>query len=483
MNTMGKRKRLAWHLYPPYLIMTVLAVGLTVLFAGSALDTLSLQFTSSELESEAHLVSEILEPAVSSGNSGMIQEKCADLSRKISSRITVIDTSGKVLGDSSENPAGMGDHSSRPEVRAAFGGAVGTSTRYSANLGTTMVYVALPMTIKGRLAGAVRTSMPMAEISHAVNTLWFKVIIDSVCILILGVILSLYIAHLINKPIHELQVGVAKFSAGELDYRISPAHYEEISNLSDTMNKMAEQLRQNITTLERQRNELENVLSSMTEAVFVVDGSERVVRINKSAERIFGIDGNKVQGKKFFEVLRNAALCRFVSRTLAEDLPISEDIDLIGHPERFFQANGTRLKADQGKLEGALIVLNDVTKLKKLEQIRKDFVANVSHELKTPLTPIKGFLETLKEEITQDPENSLRFLEKVISHTNRLSALVEDLLALARLEDSAENRKIDVREESLEDVLETVKTNFSEVAADRGVELVSEVRGKPYRAG
>jgi two-component system phosphate regulon sensor histidine kinase PhoR len=192
----------------------------------------------------------------------------------------------------------------------------------------------------------------------------------------------------------------------------------------------------------------------MLGAVLVVDCDEKILRANRVAETLLGIRPED-QGRPIHEAVRNAPLLRFVSKTLEGKEPISSEILIYKEGEKYFQAHGTLLKDAQGKSVGGVLVLYDVTNLKRLENIRREFVANVSHELRTPITEIKGFVETLKESIFKDPDSARKFLEIIESHANRLNAIIEDLLSLSRIEQSEETGQIILEASPLKPVVES----------------------------
>jgi two-component system phosphate regulon sensor histidine kinase PhoR len=221
------------------------------------------------------------------------------------------------------------------------------------------------------------------------------------------------------------------------------------------MGQMALQLKQRIDTILWQRKEIEVILASMLEGVIAVDREERVIRLNPAAARMFGYSPLDSQGKNIEEVFRNPKLHDFVRDTLESAEPLERDINIASGEERFLTAHGTQLQDGEARKVGALIVLNDVTRLKRLENMRRDFVANVSHEIKTPITAIKGFAETLSSGTVKEKEDVARFLAIIEKHANRLQAIVEDLLSLSRIEQQQEKQDIDFSETVLKDVLLT----------------------------
>ncbi len=243
----------------------------------------------------------------------------------------------------------------------------------------------------------------------------------------------------VRARVQEIREGSARFSSGDLSHRIRIHSYAEVDALAEAMNGMADQLNNRIRTVTSQRNELEAVLTSMTEAVIAVDTDERIMSCNHAAEVLFGIDIAGAQGRTIQEVIRNSRFHVFVKGILAGKGTPDDDTVIQFPPDRSLQANGTLLGDSSDRSIGALVVLNDITRLKALETIRRDFVANVSHELKTPITSIKGFVETLRDGASDDPDSARRFLDIILKHADRLNAIIDDLLSLSRVEQEAES--------------------------------------------
>jgi two-component system phosphate regulon sensor histidine kinase PhoR len=220
------------------------------------------------------------------------------------------------------------------------------------------------------------------------------------------------------------------------------------------MNSMAEQLDDRIRTVVNQRNEFEAVLSSMVEGVLAFDTEENLLSLNQSASDLLGVQEEAVLNRPIQEVIRNSALQRFVSKTLASMEPVEDEISLYNGGERNLQAHGTPLTDVSGIRIGALVVLNDVTNIRRLENIRREFVANASHEIRTPITSIKGFVETLLDGALEDRETAQRFLGIIGKHSDRLNAIVEDLLSLSKIEMEAETGQVYLEEGRIVDVLE-----------------------------
>lgn len=453
---MRKRRKLLWQLYPSYLIIIVVSLTAMALYTSRTLRVAGHERAVESLKVQADIIEQLVSPRLSPEHSAEVDALLKDLGRKISTRITVVLPSGKVLGDSEEDPARMDNHAVRPEVKEALAGKLGVSTRYSFTLNTNLINVAIPVIKDGRLAGIVRTAMSSSAMSSALLTIYEEIFAGGLVIVLLAAMIGFYASQKISRPITELKKGAIRFADGDLHYRLDVPNSEEFAALAEAMNAMASQLHARITTITQQRNELEAVLSGMVEAVLVIDSHENIRSVNESAEKLFQIDSSKVKGRKVQEAIRNTDLRLFVAETLLREEPLEGDIVILGDPEKFLQAHSAILRDVNGNTVSALVVLNDVTRLKALENIRRDFVANVSHELKTPITSIKGFLETLREGALKDPEHAERFLDIIIKHTDRLTAIVDDLLSLSRIERDAEKGEIALEDRRIAEVLDAV---------------------------
>ncbi|MBN1293305.1 MAG: PAS domain-containing protein [Candidatus Latescibacteria bacterium] len=453
---MFKSRKLIWQLYRPYLLIMVMSLLLVALYASNFLKHLYLGQIADLLNEKALLFEKTLsrvDPDMSDVNANEVDKVCKEIGYLISTRFTVILPNGTVIGDSHEDPKKMDNHALRPEIQTAFDGIVGINTRFSKTLNTEYMYVALPVMKKGKVKAVIRTSMPTSDIDKTLNKIYYKIFLGGIVIAIISAFFSFAISSRINRPINEMKHGAARFANGDLDFRLDVPSSEEMDALADAMNNMAAQLNERIKTITSQRNELEAVLSSMVEAVVAVDSNECIIECNQAAESLFGIDFKKVRGGKIQDTINNAYLHHFISNIIKSGATIDSDNILQIGSGQFLQAHGTPLKDSDGDSIGALIVFNDVTRLKTLENIRRDFVANVSHELKTPITSIKGFVETLKDGAVNDPDNANRFLDIILKHADRLNAIIEDLLSLSRVEQETENEEITFSKIYVKDVL------------------------------
>jgi two-component system phosphate regulon sensor histidine kinase PhoR len=270
----------------------------------------------------------------------------------------------------------------------------------------------------------------------------------------LAAALGLFTSRRISQPLQDMRRGAERFAAGDFYHRLTIPDTAELASLAITLNRMAAQLAEQIAVITQQRNEQEAILESMHEGVMALDTRERVSTVNRAAEALLGVVATQAKGHTIQEVVRNVALQRLLAAALHSTESATADIVLRGSEERFLQATATALRDAQGRDIGVLVVLNDVTQLRRLENIRRDFVSNVSHELKTPITSIKGFVETLRDGALDDREHAERFLEIIARHAERLHAIIEDLLALSRLEQDSDSYDIPRLEASLTDVVQ-----------------------------
>jgi len=450
-----KKRRFFWQLFPSYVLITIIALVPATWYASRSLRQFFLEQTVSDLKARAHLfeaqIMEYLDPLDEQG----IDLLCKDIGNRASTRITVILPSGKVIGDSHEDPSKMDTHVDRPEFLQALTNPFGASLRYSATLERNMMYVGIPVRINGGIVAVVRSSIPVNPIEDALSTVQNNIVLFGLIIAAFAAFLSLLVSRRIARPIEQIKKWAESVAGGEFRLVASADETEEIRGLSEAMNKMAGQLRDRIDTVIRQRNEIEAMLSSMIEGVIAVDTEERVISMNQAAARMFASDLSRVQGRSIQEVIRNTVLHRFVKDALSSEQPVERDIVVYSEGEQILNGHGTTLKDADGNRVGALIVLNDVTRLWRLENIRRDFVANVSHEIKTPITTIKGFVETLRDGAVHKPEDLERFLGIIEKHVDRLEAIVEDLLSLSRIERDMQGEQVIVEERRLRDVLLT----------------------------
>ncbi len=447
------RKRLIWQIYPPFLLIILIALlSVTWVFSRS-LNTFHARETRTSLEARVRLVIPQVQGVLQKNQTQFLEQLVKTLGEQTHTRFTLLMENGLVIADSEEDPARMDNHADRPEVIDALKGQTGVATRFSHTLQQNMMYVALPVVEQEQIVGCVRAALPIRTLALTLESALYPVINSGLVIALIAALISLWLSRRISRPLEEMKQGAERFARGELAGRLPDYKGEEMGGLAEAMNQMAAQLDDRIRTVVRQRNEQEAVLASMIEGVLAIDNQERLLRINQSAADLLNISVENVIGRRIQEIIRKPDLQRFISQALHSQQRIEADMTLaISGEELFLQAHGTPLRDANGKDIGALVVLNDMTRLQRLENIRRDFVANVSHELKTPITAIKGSVETLLDGAVDDKENAERFLGIISRQSDRLNAIIEDLLALSRIEQGVEQEGLELQPTLLRDV-------------------------------
>ncbi len=465
------KRRLWWRLFLSFLWVPIFALLLTGLYGSHVIRQLYLDHMYGDLEARALLCGKSVDELLVHGQTSHVDPLCKELGRLGSARVTVILPSGKVIGDSDENPADMDNHGERPEIREALDGRVGRQQRYSSTEQEERIYVAIPVMHEGAPIGVVRASVPLTALTRALATVRDRIIIALLIAIALHAVTTLLISRRMSRPLEEIKAGAEQFATGDLRHRLRVADSAEIGALANAMNHMAEQLDERIQTVLRQQNEREAMLSSMEEGVLAISSTGTILNLNQACAALLGEDAANLQGRRVYETIRKADLLKFIDLALASTSPIEDEIQIRGPQDRWVSAHGTALHdAQRGKI-GVLIVLHDVTRLRHLEDVRRDFVANVSHELRTPITSIKGFIETLVDGAFDDKENAHRFLQITLRQVNRLDAIISDLLMLSRIERGSEGNTIEVAPESIRGALRAAIEMCEKKASQKSVTI------------
>ena len=438
---MRRRTRLVWRLFG---LFTVIVCGTLVAAGWYFSHELSAFFeneVADELTARTRLVQALVAPHLAPLNAAAVDDLCKRSGADSNTRYTVILPSGVVVGDTWENPANMDNHAARPEVAGALARGVESSRRFSATLQRNVLYVATAIHDQGRPVAVVRAAIPLSRVEEELARVRSRFVGIGALIAGLALAVTLALSQRYGRKVRELQEAAARLAEGDLSQRLPAPDSEELAGLAESFNRMAAQIESRMQEVVRQRNQLEGVLSSMQEGVIAVDPEERVLSLNPAAARWFDLPLERARGRSLQEVVRNLAIQKFVARSLKSREPAEEDMAVFQNGERILNVRSTPLQGAGSGTFGSLIVFNDVTQLRRLEDMRRDFVANVSHELKTPLTAIKGFVETLHQG-QADPEEARRFLGIIAKHVDRLNVIIEDLLMLSRIEDESERAEI-----------------------------------------
>ncbi|OQX28243.1 MAG: hypothetical protein BWK80_01120 [Desulfobacteraceae bacterium IS3] len=451
-----KKKKLLWQIYPLYLLITLASLLAAGWYSSETMRQFFLEHTAGDLEVRAQIIGKQIHAFLFPLNQAAIDAVAKEIgSSSSATRITVMLPDGTVIGDSEEDPAKMDNHADRQEMVSILNGKQGISVRYSRTLRQKMMYVAVPLRNEKGLVAILRTAINISFVDEKLKSIRSKILLGGIVIALLAAGISLMVSRRISKPIEEMKKGAENFARGELDYRLHVPDSDEIGELARAMNRMAAQLDERIKAVTQHRNEIEAILSSMSEGVIAVDNDAHLISMNRAAARMFDRSISESVGRSIQEVIRNTDLHRFVEKAVSGKNPAKEDIVLHRNGERILHIHSTPLCFGKDGHIGILIVMNDVTRLRRLENIRRDFVANVSHEIKTPLTAIKGFVETLRQGAVNNPDESLRFLEIIEKHTDRLTAIIDDLMNLSKIEQDRENKGIRLEPGKIKDVILT----------------------------
>ena len=366
-------------------------------------------------------------------------------------RITIIAADGRVLVDSQSETATMESHADRPEVHEALQNGEGRAVRQSVSVGNQLLYYAVREYLPGNIPVVLRLALPMEDFREPLwrfrRSLWMW----SLLIFLLAGAVAMLMSRSYTERIERLREFSRRVAEGDFRPLSSDGKGDTLEALGVSLNQTAARLDRTIRSLTEERNLSAAILGSMVEGVAVVNGAERLAFANPGFAAILGLDVPPVAGSALLEIVRQTELIEAVRRVLAGEPRVEAEIATGTLRQHFFAATVASVRA--GETSGAVIVLHDITELRKLERIRRDFVANVSHEFRTPLTAIQGFAETLIGGAIDDPQNRGRFLGIILEHSRRLARLTEDLLKLSQMD--AERLELEIRPVSVAQLIES----------------------------
>lgn len=393
--------------------------------------------TSEHLYENAELVAQLIEVSDMENGTETLQSRIELFREPINMRFTVIDTEGEVLADSESDPATMDNHIDRPEVQDIMSRDqnIGEAVRYSVTEDIDMMYVANPIyDDNGSLLGVIRTSLPLNSINDTMVVFWRGLAVFLGIILVIAAITASILSRSITRPVTDI-IKVTK-RLGEKDYS-SRVHTEvtgEIGELSQSVNELAMNLQNQMHALHENEQQLSTILSNMVSGVMLVNQKGEIIMINSAMERFLEQHNQHIVGQHYTDFDDNLNLGKYISAVFEDNEKVHEEITSEGLSQNVFDAHLGPFYGNGWKQRGVIIVLHDITNLKRLEKMRSDFVANVSHELKTPVTSVKGFSETLLGGEVNDEATAKSFLEIIYNESERLDRLIRELLHLSRIE-------------------------------------------------
>ena len=487
--------QLLYFVLPIYII----GWGIQYYFIGPFIERFYLDEAREHLTSKAHLIQSGIDTKRENVSLQDFVKKSSSLSEI---RITILDTNGVVLADSEENPGSMENHrgvNKREEIEVAIKKGIGNSQRYSTTINEDMLYVAILASVENSNI-IIRTSESMQSLNTSINKARKRIVLISIIILIVIIPIVIITSRLITRPLFLIGKAAKKISKGDMmdPIPISQKSFfsgtEEISSITVALNEMAKELDKKIATITKEKNEQKNILNyiniiqySMSEGLIAIDLENKISTINKAASSYLDIDRKKDIGKQYDKKIKNKAIKKIIKSILKKQRPITKEIRIGQMKKMFFTVNGKVLKDQKLKPVGCLIVMTDVTRLKQLEAMRRVFVANVSHELKTPITSIGGYIETALGDIPLKTKNE--FLEKAIKQNNRLNSIIDDLLRLSRIEAIEDEdaftlstqKLLPIIEGSVEDIRENIKKYGIKVVIECSKDIYAKIDSQLMR--
>ena len=398
-------------------------------------------------------------------------ELAGELARRFGGRVTLVGLDGRALGDSElpleALPRLMNDPS-RPELQAALRGERGRRFRIATQDGPPVLFVAVPVRRGNELLGAARFASSLEEVVEARRNVRGMIAVASLIALLVALAMSAIATELSSRAVRALSTAARKMAEGDLSVRTRLTGHDELSELGRALDRLAQSLSATVGELQNQLNRLSGILTGMEEGVLVLDQDGRVALINPALREMLLLPADSV-GKSLLELVRHAELKELLDAARRRG-PVAREIDLAGLKPRRLQVRAAQLQTEGG---GVFAVFVDVTEMRRLETMRRDFVANVSHELRTPVTAIRSAAETLAMAIARDPGSAETFVHIIDRNAERLHGLVEDLLDLSRIE--SREYRLNLEELDLQQVFDQVLSLFRERAAKREVTVRDEL--------
>ena len=456
-----------------YLFIILALFAFVILFSFNTIRHHYLEALSQRLQNISAALKPAVLPLLDKEHADALNSLLRNVGQETDTRITAIDARGVVLADSQEDPKKMENHGTRPEVIEAGSGKTGQALRFSSTKNQEMLYVAIPLEKNGRVVGVLRTSLFLTQIEALLSTLKTDILKVAVIITVLSLIGALLFSRSLSRPIKQLTAVASRIGSGDFGARVFLKNRDEIGTLASSFDYMAEQLSTAFSQLSSEKEELDAIISSLNEGLVVLDKRGVILHFNESFKKLVGTE--IAAGQLFWEVFRSPDFTGLLEQSRKERSGCTGEVKFA---DRVYACSVTFLPVG----EKTVSVFHDITEIKKLERVKKDFVVNVSHELRTPLTAIKGFVETLEEEVTNVGK---RYLDIIHRNTDRLINIVSDLLLLSEME---EKEELQVEKIDLKTMAQNVLHMFDHPLMEKGLTLsfeaaeeLPEVTGDPFK--
>ena len=466
------KRSLFLKIFGGYLIISLALTLLILLFAFNTFRNFYLDTLASDLHNLGESLKFRVTPLLKDKKYAELDDFLKDFGRKINRRITVVDREGLVLADSDEDAGKMDNHGFRPEIMTAYSGGVGRSLRYSRTVNEDMLYVAQPLEEKGEITSVLRVSLYVKDMLSSVRkNIWlFGLVIISI-----SLIGALFFARSLARPIQELSSASRRIAKGDFNTKVFLKKRDEFRDLAESFNFMTEHIKTLFDELSKKKEQLNSILFSMEEGLIVLDGEGRVLMTNAGFKKI--VESEEVEGKLYWEVIRDPVLSELIQKVKGEKRSYSDEIELSG---KYYSASVTFIPTE----EEIVITFHDITEIRRVEQIKKDFIVNVSHELRTPLTAIKGFVETIEQDAAKKHKNYLDIIKR---NTDRLINIVKDLLVQSELDEKY--IKLEVENVDLQKLITNIGKIFQPECDQKGLSFdihtqsgfPRTVKGDPFK--
>ncbi len=419
------KNRLFFRTLASYIVIVLLTFGMIYALLSRQIRETSLERNEATLTAYAHIIE--------LGTLSRIVLQVDDLARITGARVTVVDASGKVLADSARHDGIMETHLDRPEIQEARLRGKGRAVRYSQTLGVDMLYVAFPIKSDREEAGFVRLALPLTEVRTSLQNLQESLLATGLMALAAALLLAAFFSWRFAAPIREMELFTERLRQGELSGNLIVRGSDEMKLLGENINHLVEELRGQVAELREERAKLIATFAGMSEGVMLLDAGGRIEGYNRAFRSMIAERYGDVTGKTLMEAFRNIDLQNLFEEFRKASEPQTGELTLGTQHSLVLDVSIDPVQGDPGE-EKTVFVFHDVTRMKRLEQMRIDFVANMAHEIRTPLTAILGFVETLRSGDVEDPEQAARFLAIIEEQARRLNRLLDDLMTLSNIE-------------------------------------------------
>jgi len=456
------KKTFFYKIFSGYL---VLVVCLTILIVAFLYDSVRRNFIETQIAGLQDLnisLSVSVLPMLRQNNNTDMNRLTKMLGPQIKARITVIDTTGKVLADSDSDLHTMKNHRHRPEIEQALNGKIGQARRFSSTVEKDMLYVASPIVINNQAVAVIRSSVYLSAVESQMRQILGRIVKIALVVILLALSTAFLLARSYSKPVGALAEAARLIADGNLETRVTLRTNDEFAELAGSFNAMAIELKRLLSDIAHQRDELQTIVSAVPSGLLVLTADGRVSFFNHEFQKITTL--KELKGKYYWEILREPQFTDFVKNVQQQSAENTREITL---SDKTYLCSATALTAG-GEI---VLIFSDISELKAVQRLKRDFVVNVSHELRTPLTAIKGFVETLQEEAAEKQVDEHRYLTIIARHTERLINIVNDLLTLSEIEDK---NQLEIESLDLPDLLRDTVKIFEERLKAKSLEIVIE---------